>query len=99
MRFRRVPMMREDPVRVQDVPAIVVTMANVRERTFVIAWLPALLRQGALHRPSRHFRPCKMIFSLKWCRHRASNMLIKITCIGIRFSRTTVVTTVVTIIA
>ncbi len=45
--------MREDPVHTRDVRAIVATIANAQERTFVVAWLAALLCRGALREPLR----------------------------------------------
>ncbi len=46
--FRRVPTMREDAARAEDIPAIAGTMVNAQECAFVVAWVAALLRRGAL---------------------------------------------------
>ncbi len=55
----------------RDILAIVATTANTQKCAFVVAWLAALLRQGALCIPlhcrrRRRRRPWRKIFSLKW---------------------------------
>ncbi len=100
--FQRVPTMREDPAHIQNVPAIAATTANTLQPAFLVAWLATLL-----HR-ERCADICVIVeavivyegrFFLKnGALHRTSDMRKKISCVNIRFSVTTVVTTVVTII-